>query len=71
MILSYLSLDVVFVLCVLALALLWRHIRAANTRMGLRLPPGPPGLPVIGNLFDMPTSDDWVVYREWGNKHGS
>lgn len=30
-----------------------------------RLPPGPRGWPLIGNLLDMPTSDEWVRYAEW------
>lgn len=31
------------------------------------LPPGPPGWPLIGNLFDMPNGgDDWVEYRDMG-----
>lgn len=30
-----------------------------------RLPPGPAGWPLIGNLFDMPSGgDDWIEYRD-------
>lgn len=28
-------------------------------------PPGPPGRPLIGNVFDMPRSNEWIKYNEW------
>lgn len=36
-----------------------------------RLPPGPSGWPVIGNLLDMPTSTEWVKYRDLGKEYGA
>ena len=34
------------------------------------LPPGPPKLPIIGNLFDMPTEKEWLTFAQWGEKYG-
>lgn len=34
-----------------------------------RLPPGPSGWPVIGNMLDMPSQLEWVKYREWGREY--
>ncbi|KAH6919268.1 cytochrome P450 [Coprinopsis sp. MPI-PUGE-AT-0042] len=36
----------------------------------LPLPPGPKGLPVIGNLLDIPQDKPWLVYNEWAKKYG-
>lgn len=34
------------------------------------LPPGPPKLPLIGNLLDLPTEQEWRVYARWGELYG-
>ncbi|KAG9013448.1 hypothetical protein FRB94_002522 [Tulasnella sp. JGI-2019a] len=39
-------------------------------RGSLRLPPGPPGDFIIGNLRDMPASYAWETFTEWGRKYG-
>ena len=35
-----------------------------------RLPPGPPTLPVIGNLHQIPTKGSYFAFTEWANKYG-
>ena len=37
---------------------------------GPTYPPGPPGIPVLGNLFNMPKIQPWVAYRELSRKYG-
>ena len=35
------------------------------------LPPGPPGLPVLGNVYDIPRTTPWVTYRDLTAKYGA
>lgn len=37
---------------------------------GRQLPPGPKGLPVVGNVADMPKDKEWLTFTEWGRKFG-
>ena len=37
----------------------------------LPLPPGPKGLPVIGNVLDMQYPEMWEAARKWGEKYGA
>ncbi|RPD66667.1 cytochrome P450 [Lentinus tigrinus ALCF2SS1-7] len=34
------------------------------------LPPGPKGLPLIGNMLDMPASHEWKTFAQWGERWG-
>lgn len=34
-----------------------------------RLPPGPPGAPIVGNLFQLP-QDAWTLFTEWRQVYG-
>lgn len=36
----------------------------------LPLPPGPQGYPLIGSVFDTPTSHQWLTYAEWAKVYG-
>ncbi|TDL29033.1 cytochrome P450 [Rickenella mellea] len=48
---------------------LWRRSRRRNPH-GCPLPPGPKGIPIIGNVFDMPKSDEALAILNWGKKYG-
>ncbi|KAK0185226.1 cytochrome P450, partial [Armillaria mellea] len=60
------TLDIAIVLA--CLAFVWRLFR--RNHHNAPFPPGPKGLPVIGNLFDMPTEKEWLTFAKWGEKYG-
>lgn len=35
------------------------------------LPPGPSGIPILGNLLDIPTRNAWLRYQELGRQYGT
>jgi hypothetical protein len=54
----------------LFVAALWA-IRDHRRRGGLPYPPGPPSLPIIGNLLDIPREFSWLAYTRFSKKHGT
>ena len=56
-----------------AVALLVYIVRRflVGSRPGHSLPPGPPGWPIIGNVFDMPTKYQYETFAKWGEKWGA
>jgi len=62
---------VVAPLVVTALVYAWSYydwVRRNPAR--LPYPPGPPGLPLLGNVFDMPKQGTWLTFRDWARQYG-
>ena len=44
--------------------------RDHRRRRGLPYPPGPPSLPIIGNILDVPKEAPWAAYANMSKKYG-
>ncbi|KAI6122285.1 cytochrome P450 [Pisolithus thermaeus] len=62
-------LSATLVLCLSAI-LAVRRIRAHNKPLRLPLPPGPKGLPWLGNVLSINTVEPWLTYQQWGKRYG-
>lgn len=51
-----------------ALALVALYVRNKNS---YPYPPGPKGLPVIGNVLDVPPKRQWIQYAQWSRELGT
>jgi hypothetical protein len=52
------------------LAVLTGWLAQRKGRTTKKLPPGPPRLPVIGNLHQAPEENPWRIYQEWTKQYG-
>ena len=62
------TLEVLLVLTCISIA--YYGYSSNVKRRGSRLPPGPKGWPIIGNMLDMPSSFHWLKYAEWSKQYG-
>ena len=62
--------DVTPVLTALSLLSLVLLSRLFFSKKHAPLPPGPKRLPLIGNLLDMPSEQEWLTFAQWGEKWG-
>lgn len=53
----------------LCVVLLFLYV-VRRKRHTLPLPPGPKGLPMIGNVLDIPSKNQWLTYWKWGKLYG-
>ncbi|KAG7451289.1 cytochrome P450 [Guyanagaster necrorhizus] len=61
LLLASLASSVLFLYCLFHLS---------RKRRRVPLPPGPKGLPLIGNLWDIPTEYPWITYARWATIYG-
>ncbi|KAI0752762.1 CyP450 monooxygenase [Daedaleopsis nitida] len=48
----------------------YRLVQWRSRARGRPFPPGPPGLPLVGNVFNIPKSKQWVHYEALSAKYG-
>ncbi|THH00014.1 hypothetical protein EW026_g2458 [Hermanssonia centrifuga] len=62
-----------FLAVIIALVIVrWLHVQRTRAKASnLPHPPGPPGLPLIGNLRDIPPNPAWLTYRQWSREYCS
>ena len=66
--------GVIFILVALSFVIAYFYQKSsefAARSAGRPLPPGPPGIPFLGNLFDLPKSSPWLGYRELSRRYGA
>ncbi|KAF8904855.1 cytochrome P450 [Mucidula mucida] len=60
-----LTILILLAVVIFAGALYWRRARYA-----IPLPPGPPGLSVVGNALQMNVPSLWIQFRDWSRTYG-
>lgn len=53
-----------------AVTVLW-IVKSFAARSRVKLPPGPPGAPLIGNTFQISKHAPWNYYAELSKKYGT
>lgn len=64
------SLDLLVCFATAILLVFVHFLRSRKSTSGLPYPPGPPGWPVLGNIFNIPRGATWLTYMKWGRIHG-
>ena len=64
------TLQMLKTLSFVVLAILGAKLLVWRSKKSGKLPPGPPKLPIIDNLLNMPRELDWVALAELGKQNG-
>ncbi|KAJ6561144.1 cytochrome P450 [Mycena vulgaris] len=60
--------TVILALGAAALLVTLHYVKPKNKRAPF--PPGPKGLPILGNIADLPQSQPWLTFSQWAKEHG-
>ena len=66
----YSLLSIIDILALLSFLLVIRAVRDHRRRGGLPYPPGPRPLPIVGNLFHVPTEFTWLGFTRFSKEYG-
>jgi hypothetical protein len=58
-------LDVITVLLCLAIGVIWYKVKFHQQH-----PPGPSGLPLLGNALQIPDRKQWLSFHDWAKQYG-
>jgi hypothetical protein len=47
------------------------YARSARSKRQQQFPPGPPGVPVLGNALQIPPEHAWLKFSEWQEQYGT
>lgn len=59
-----------FATAVIASAIAFIVFSIVKKRHQSRLPPGPKGVPFLGNIYDVPAKEQWLTYARWSKEYG-
>ena len=65
------AVDILAIIAALSLSLLWALVSDGAQKRNRHLPPGPKGLPIIGNFLQLPKDNEWEAFRDLGNIYGT
>ena len=58
-------------LLILITAFVRRHLEEKRRcPPGTKIPPGPDGVPILGNMLQIPPHHSWLKFKEWADQYG-
>lgn len=63
--------SVVWILVTLGAWLCYTQLLVSEPRSNLPYPPGPKGIPILGNALQLPPLKIWATFAEWAKVYGT